>query len=1128
VKNNLRTLLLAGTAFLAVSTYGITQAAAACAGGTVGLLTPPGTTTPAGVSGAAGIGSGCPGGDGVDYGANTTSITGSGAWAGGAGATGTTTVGGFGGIGSSFGTFTGNTLANTNGVTGGAGGAGAALSFGGGAGGAGIFDNTINNTITVGAGASGAVGGAGGAGFGNGAGIGGAGGIGGIGLDITVGGTGAHLTAGAMTGGAGGAGGTSVFVGSAAATTGAAGGAGIVDLAGTNIVAGGAFTGGAGGAGGANSGNGVGGAGAVGGDAADIGGTTVTFSAAGVVTGGLGGAGGAGGTNAGQANSAGANGGAGISDTSTTSSISTAVAVVGGQGGAGGASTGALGFGGAAGVGGVGVSIGGTTTSYTAAGNITGGAGGAGGASTGAGQGINGGIGGAALSVTGTGDTVTLNGGMTLLGGAGGAAGGVSGAGVAGLPGAAGDGIDLGGTGTILVNHDTINGQTAMGIDITNLNALASFTNSGNVTSANVTAGQGTVVFGADNGNVTLGAGGTITNTAGVNAVTLQITAAQTGVITNAGTIVSDGGAGVAVNFGANASLTNTGTITGRITETGNPNVTLINTGTITGNIALPGTGADTLTLAGGTFTGTVTLGTGTNVVNVVNSATTPTIIGTVATTNISAGQILTVPTYVAVAGTTLQTNLTSTGTVNTIGSLTSTGSTVNLAGETVNVVTPVGPIAVGANHAVILARGNAPEVAADDPTLVTDNSSFYNFTVTPGTGGQADDLLLTATLANSTDAAVNGALATFAAEGVNATPGEVTLNGINAIIAAAPTAAAAHNDMQSLTPTVDGGAQGVAFNAVQETQDIADTRMAALRTGDTTSGVAAGASSHGAGMWFEGYGQHSSQDMLGNTNGYRANTWGGAVGFDSSALMNKSIVGFALNYGHSIVNSSNANTTATDVGNYGLNVYGTYDLGQKMFASAQAGYAYNTVDSDRHNADLVGGTAHGSTTSDQYSAKVGLGRDYPVDGGMTLTPTATAGYTYLSTAGYTETGAAVGSNLVVGSNSQNALDLGVGLKAGWKLKAGDDGSVIKPALHVGYAYAAIDDKVQTSASFSGDPAATTFTTTGASPGRNIFDVGANVVFATAANWDFSANYDLQLKQAYSSNTGELRATAHF
>ncbi len=346
-------------------------------------------------------------------------------------------------------------------------------------------------------------------------------------------------------------------------------------------------------------------------------------------------------------------------------------------------------------------------------------------------------------------------------------------------------------------------------------------------------------------------------------------------------------------------------------------------------------------------------------------------------------------------------------------------------------------------------------------------------------------------------------------------------------LLASGSTATALHNSLQSMTPTVDGGAEQAALAVGDQTGGIINTRLAALRNGDTTSGVAAGYSTQGLNTWFEGYGQHAHQDMRSSVNGYTSNTAGGAVGIDTSNLPNGSVFGFAINYGHSWVDSQNANTTSTNLDNYGGNFYGTYKMPENTFINGQLGYAYNSIESDRHNADLAGDTAVGNTHSDQYTARAALGRDYAARGGMMLTPLASINYTYLKTAGYTETGAGA-SDLTVKGNDQNILDLGLGVNARWKIKADDQGDIVTPGLHAGYTYSAIDDKVQTSSSFTGDPANTIFTTTGASPARSTFDVGANVVYATVSNWDFSANYDFQYKSDYTSHTGELRATVHF
>ena len=158
--------------------------------------------------------------------------------------------------------------------------------------------------------------------------------------------------------------------------------------------------------------------------------------------------------------------------------------------------------------------------------------------------------------------------------------------------------------------------------------------------------------------------------------------------------------------------------------------------------------------------------------------------------------------------------------------------------------------------------------------------------------------------------------------------------------------------------------------------------------------------------------------------------------------------------------------------------------------------------------------------------AKVAVGRDFAQAQGLTLTPTVSAAYTHLATSGYTETGA--GSlDLAVGSSSLNVLKLGIGGNAVWNLK-NTDGSVMKPALHVGYAYEALSDRVDTTSSFTGDTTGTVFTTQGMSPDRSSFNGGAGLTYMTTANWDLSANYDYTWKTHYDAHTGTLRATSHF
>ena len=301
------------------------------------------------------------------------------------------------------------------------------------------------------------------------------------------------------------------------------------------------------------------------------------------------------------------------------------------------------------------------------------------------------------------------------------------------------------------------------------------------------------------------------------------------------------------------------------------------------------------------------------------------------------------------------------------------------------------------------------------------------------------------------------------------------------------------------------------------------------MRDNDGTTGVAAGASANGVGMWAQGYGQSATQDELNSVPGYSSTTWGGAVGVDSENILNNGVLGIALNYGKTSADGKDANATTTDVNNYGLTIYSLIGLDKQMFVDSQLGYAYNKIDTARHDSAGVGTpTAFGNTHSDQYSARVALGRDYGVDYGMVVTPDLSAAYTYLNTNGYQETSAAGGIPLGVSSSSLNALDLGIGVKAAWKLK-NPDGSLMKPMVKVGYAYDVIGDKVDTTSTFIGGGAGSTaFATQGPSPERNKFNAGAGITYMTTANWDLSANYDYQYRTDYQSHTGVVRATAHF
>jgi outer membrane autotransporter protein len=492
-------------------------------------------------------------------------------------------------------------------------------------------------------------------------------------------------------------------------------------------------------------------------------------------------------------------------------------------------------------------------------------------------------------------------------------------------------------------------------------------------------------------------------------------------------------------------------------------------------------------------------------------------------TTTIGGNTLAVTGTFTAAAAQTLAFDITGAA---TNGKITTTGNVVMNSNTVVALTLNTGGAYIANNQQFTLIDDTNNNAGGGVGTLVagklTGSTALLTFTQVADTS----DLIIKATrvgistLATTENGQNVGVVLDSAAVTGSADPTLVLVEGN---LANAGSTGALGTLLDSLTPRADDGAYTAAFEVVLQVQDINDTRIASLRSGET--GMAAGSSSADTGLWFQAYGQSATQDMRSSIAGYDSSTIGGAMGVDTARLLDHGIVGLAFNYGRTTVDSNNANTTSTDVDSYGLNLYGSREIMSQAFVTGQVGYAYNSINSERHNVGGTGLTAAADYSSDQYSAKVAVGRDYAVQSGMTLTPSVSAAYTYLDTASFTESGAG-GANLSVNSDSMNRLDLGVGVVAGWKLKVANDGAVLKPTLHVGYAYDALGDRVQTTSNFTG--AGASFATQGFEPARSRGDIGAGLSLVTAQNWDLSANYDYEVKSDYDAHSGYVRATTHF
>lgn len=462
-------------------------------------------------------------------------------------------------------------------------------------------------------------------------------------------------------------------------------------------------------------------------------------------------------------------------------------------------------------------------------------------------------------------------------------------------------------------------------------------------------------------------------------------------------------------------------------------------------------------------------------------------------------------------------------GGAQTNGTYVLSGDAVNLANDTVHFVVKAGsaPLTTGASVLNNVFQGNAAATIAGSTT--TDNSFLYGFTLVAD-GNNVDvtiaqDNSIESAATSSAGAVVGEVLMTELAA---STDTEINLAQGN--LAAAETQEEVNNVLESTLPTIDGGAVVGALNVSNRVAGVTSTRLAALRDGEASSGIAAGNMGEGLRGWVQAFGQTAEQDRRDGIDGYDADTYGVAIGADGETVQGGT-VGVALSYGNTDVDSKVGFGGQTDVDSYQISVYGDAPLSDLMYVEGMVGYAWNDIETTRYNVGGIAGTnANGDFDANQFNAYAEIGRDYAQGGGLTLTPHALANWTYFDADDYTETGAG-GLNLTVDNESMNVFELGVGVDAAWDIQ-NSNGSSVKPVLTAGARYDLVGDEVEATSTFTGGGGA--FSTQGMEPGRTTLNLGAGVTYYTLDNWELSAEYDFEYKADYDAHSGQVRAAFHF
>ena len=408
-------------------------------------------------------------------------------------------------------------------------------------------------------------------------------------------------------------------------------------------------------------------------------------------------------------------------------------------------------------------------------------------------------------------------------------------------------------------------------------------------------------------------------------------------------------------------------------------------------------------------------------------------------------------------------------------------------------------------------------------PGTVTDDSSVLSFAATVS----SNDLIVTATRTPTYSNTAPSGGAAGASSALTSLSDAGATGDIQTVLQALDnlTGEAQGNAIATTIPQVNGGTSVAAISATTQTLGTVSTRLAELRSGldvaDRT-GVSAGNHAKGIGVWIQGFSNFADQARRRQIEGFRASTWGAALGGDKT-IGEKVTVGGAFSYARTNVNSKGtSNGNGSDLASYQGTLYASYDR-ESYYVEGMVNVGFNDADGVRKIViDTLRRTAKSDYWSQQYTGKVSGGYDFK-RGNVTVTPTASLQYTHLDVDGYTETGAN-DLNLIVESQDYNVLQTGLGGKVAYNIET-KKGTLV-PELSAVWLYDFIGDKQQSTSTFNAGGGS--FGTDGAEPPQHSAAVGVGLSFRSSANITLAANYDAEIKSNFLAHSGRLKLRYDF
>ncbi|MCS4284616.1 outer membrane autotransporter protein [Pseudomonas sp. BIGb0278] len=304
----------------------------------------------------------------------------------------------------------------------------------------------------------------------------------------------------------------------------------------------------------------------------------------------------------------------------------------------------------------------------------------------------------------------------------------------------------------------------------------------------------------------------------------------------------------------------------------------------------------------------------------------------------------------------------------------------------------------------------------------------------------------------------------------------------------------------ETLTPDVSGGAIHAATNSQNLVAGAINRRASKARSGLSSGDVLAE-----QGVWLQALTSDANQDRRHGIDGYDANTNGIAVGADGK-LNADTTVGLAYSYLTSDVKSDLG--SKTDVEGHALTLYGNWTH-DNFFVDTSLMYGWNDNESKRY---IAGTRAKASFDSEIFGVNALAGYTFQLDKQWLLEPQVGARYANVSIDSYREKGSSAALN--VGSQRYEIGEMGLGARLAAAFDVGV--GTLEPEAKLMAWHDFIGDKTATTSTFvlGGTP----FTTTGATPARDSYELGLGANYRVGA-WSVGGNYSYLTSSGFDADT---------